>query len=77
MITISNESKTLTKHRSCKCKCKFDGRKCNSNQNWNNDKCQCECKNLRKHVKKNIIFGKLVHVLLKMVIIWEVLLTIH
>ena len=27
-----NESKTLTKHISCKCKCKFDGTKCNSNQ---------------------------------------------
>ena len=28
MITIINESKTLTKFVSCKCKCKFDGRKC-------------------------------------------------
>ena len=27
MITGINESKTLTKHTSCKCKCKFDGRK--------------------------------------------------
>ena len=26
MITAINESKTLTKHISCKCKCKFDGR---------------------------------------------------
>ena len=25
MITGINESKTLTKHISCKCKCKFDG----------------------------------------------------
>ena len=32
MITGTNESKTLTKHKSCKCKCKFDGRKYNSNQ---------------------------------------------
>ena len=44
MVTGINESKTLTKHISCKCKCKFDGRKCNSNQKWNDDKCQCECK---------------------------------
>ena len=44
IITGINESKTLTKHLSCKCKCKFDGRKCNSNQKWNNDKCQCEYK---------------------------------
>ena len=44
MITGINESKTSTKHMSCKCKCKFDGTKCNSNQWWNNDKSQCECK---------------------------------
>ena len=44
MITSINESKTLTKHISCKCKCRFDGRKCNSDQWWNNDKHRCECK---------------------------------
>ena len=43
MITGINESKTLTKHVSCKCKCTFDGRKCNSDQWWNNDKCWSEC----------------------------------
>ena len=32
MITGTNESKTLTKHTSCKCKCTFDGKKCNSDQ---------------------------------------------
>ena len=44
MIAGINESKTLTKHISCKCKCKFDGRKCNSNQKRNNDKYRCEFK---------------------------------
>ena len=44
MATPINESKTLTKHISCKCKCKFDGIKCNSDQWWNNNKCWCECK---------------------------------
>ena len=44
MITGINESKTLTKHISCKCKCDFDGRKCNSNEKWNNGKCRCQCK---------------------------------
>ena len=39
MIRI-NESKSLTKHTSCKCKCKFDGGKCDSNQKWNNKKCR-------------------------------------
>ena len=27
MITVINESKTLTKHISCECKCRFDGKK--------------------------------------------------
>ena len=44
MITGINESKALTKHRSCECKFKLDGIKCNSNQWWNNYKCWCECK---------------------------------
>ena len=39
MITVINESKTLTMHISFECKCKFDGRQCNSDQWWNNDKC--------------------------------------
>ena len=43
-ITGINESKTLTKHISCKCECRFEERKCNSDQWWNNDKFQCECK---------------------------------
>ena len=34
MIKRTHESKTMTKHISCKCRCKFDGRKCNSNQKW-------------------------------------------
>ena len=48
MTTGINESKTLTKHTSCKCKCNFDGSKCNSHQYWNNNKCWCECK--KRHV---------------------------
>ena len=32
MITGISESKTLTKHISCKCKCRFDGEKSNSDQ---------------------------------------------
>ena len=43
MIAAIKQSKTLTKHISCKCKCRFDGRKCNSEQWWNNNKCRCEC----------------------------------
>ena len=42
MITEIDESRTLTKHISCKCECKFEGRKCSLNQKWRNDKCRCE-----------------------------------
>ena len=38
-ITGINESKTLTRHISCKSKYKFDGRRCNLNQKWRNDIC--------------------------------------
>ena len=41
-ITRINQSKTLTKHISCKAKCKFDGRTCNSNNGWNKNKCWWE-----------------------------------
>ena len=47
-FTEINESKTLTKHTSCKWKCKFDGRSCNSDQWWNNGKCWCKSK--KRHV---------------------------
>ena len=54
MITVINESKTLTKHISCIFKFRFDGRKCNSHQWWNNNKCRCECKK-RHACEKNYI----------------------
>ena len=67
MITGTNESKILAKHISCKCECKFGGRKCNPNQKWNSDKYQCECKTLKKHVCEKVLFGILLHVVVKMV----------
>ena len=56
MIPGLNESKTLTKHISCKCECKFESRKCNLNQKWNNNKCPCECKNPKEHQCKKGYF---------------------
>ena len=44
IATGINESKSLTKHISCKCRRKLYGRRCNSNQNWNDDRLRCECK---------------------------------
>ena len=63
MTTGINELKTLTKHISCKCKCRFDERKCNSDQWWNN-KCRHECENVM--CVKKIMFGILLHVIVKM-----------
>ena len=48
----------------CECNCRFDGKRCNSNQWWNNDKDRCECKT--RHIRKKIIFGILLHVVVKM-----------
>ena len=49
MITRITDSRTLTKHVSCKCECKSDGRKYNLNQKWYNKKCSWKCKNLKQH----------------------------
>ena len=64
MITGINESKTLTKHASCVCKCRFDGRKCNSDQCKVMINADVTVKDVM-YVKK-IIFGILLHVVVKM-----------
>ena len=64
IITGKNESRTLIKNISCECKCKSDVTKCNLNQWWNNDKCWCECKTFM--YVKEIVFGILLHVVVKM-----------
>ena len=56
---------------SCKCKCRFDGIKCDSNQWWNNGKCRSSVKNVM--YVKIIIFGILLHVVVKMENIEQVL----
>ena len=61
MITEKNESKILTKTYHAN----ENQIQSNSNQKWHNDKCRCECKNI-VYVKK-IIFGILLHVVVKMV----------
>ena len=65
MITRIYESKTLTKHMSCKWKYKFDGRKCNLDKNGGiTINFNVSIKNII-YVKK-IMFGILLHVILKM-----------
>ena len=63
MITGINESKTLTKHISCKYNCKFDGRKWNSNGGITIN-VDVSVKNIT--YVKHIIFGILLHVAAKM-----------
>ena len=65
MITeIISESQILAKDIQCECNCRFDGKRCNSNQWWNNDKGRCECK--KRHIRKKITFGILLHVVVEM-----------
>ena len=54
MITDIDESKTLTKHISCKCKRRFGGKKYKSNQCWNNGKCLCGYKKINVYEKNYI-----------------------
>ena len=68
MITGINESKMLAKYISCEYNVNLNGKKCNSNQQQNNDKYQYECKTQKNIVsEKKVIFGILLHVVLKMV----------
>ena len=78
MIPRINESKTLTKRKSCEFKCKFDSTKFDSDRKWNDNKCQHEYKNTIKNMlPKMIIFGILENVLVKKVNIQELLLVIQ
>ena len=75
MITGINELKTLTKHISCESKCRFDGRKSNSHQCWNDDNFNMSVKNVM-YVNK-IMFGMLLHVVVKKENIQQVLKVIQ
>ena len=75
MITGTNESKTLTKHISCKCKCKFDGRKYNSNQSGITINVTVSAKNI-KYVKSEKYYAWNLHVVAKMVNLSQVLFMI-
>ena len=68
MITGINESRTLTKHISCK----FDGRKCNLNQSGITISVSVIVK-IQKNSVKKVIFGILQYVAAKMVNMQDVL----
>ena len=45
LMTLTNETRHIKWHETCKCICRLDGIICNSKQRWNEGKCRCECKN--------------------------------
>ena len=45
-MSITNETRFIEWHDTCKCQCKFGANVCNNKQRWNKYKCRCECKEL-------------------------------
>ena len=45
-MSITNETRQIKWHETCKCKCRLDASVCNNKKRWNNDKCRCEYKEL-------------------------------
>ena len=43
LITLTNKTKQVIFHDSCKCICRVDPIVCNNKQRWNKNKCRCEC----------------------------------
>ena len=78
IITGIDESKTLANNISCECKYKFDDRKCNLNQKWITTNINVNVKIWKKlKCAKMIIFGILLHGVVKMANIQKVLLMIQ
>ena len=44
LMSITNETRHIKWHKTCKCICRLDKSICNSKQRWNENKCRCECK---------------------------------
>ena len=44
LMSLTNETRHVEWHKTCKCICRFDGIICNNKQLWNEDKCRCEFK---------------------------------
>ena len=59
LMTLTNKTRHIEWHESCKCICRLDKIICNSKQRWNEDKCRCECKELINQVvcNKGFIFN--------------------
>ena len=46
LMSRTNETRHIKRHKTCKCRCRLDASICNNKQRWNDDKCRCECKEL-------------------------------
>ena len=46
LMSITNDTRHIKWHETCKCKCTLDASVCNNKQLQNNDKCSCDCKEL-------------------------------
>ena len=45
-MSLTNETRHIEWHESCKCICRLDEIICNSKQRWNENKCRYKCKEL-------------------------------
>ena len=43
LMTLTNKTKQVIFHESCKCICRLDPIVCNNKQRWNKNKCRCVC----------------------------------
>ena len=46
LMTLTNETRHIKWHETCKCICRLNKIICNNKQRWSEDKCRCECKEL-------------------------------
>ena len=46
LMRLTNETRRIKWHESCKCICRLDPIFCNKKQRWNKDKCRCKCREL-------------------------------
>ena len=46
LMTLTNETRSIEWHKTCKCICRLNEIICNNKQKWNKDKCRRECKEL-------------------------------
>ena len=56
LMSLTNETRSIKWHETCKCICRLNKIICNNKQKWNKDKCRCDCKKLIEKCVCNKIF---------------------